>query len=142
MTPRLPAAIALLALLLGGLWWIASTAPRGDAASWEGPVYVVGPDGARMANGTVRSQATPLAAVEALGIPVDVERQPWIGRGCTAAYVRGIGGVSESGTGGWNYYVRPAGGGWEWQADGAACFVLHPGQEVEWCWVESDICRS
>lgn len=145
MTPRLPVAVALLLLLLGGLWWVASLAPGGEAGAWEGPVYVVGPDGAVAANGTVHSQATPLAAVQALGqargFGVEVEQQAWIGPGCTAAYVRGIGGVSETATGGWNYYVRSAGGDWTWQADGAACFVLQPRQELEWCWVESDVCR-
>jgi hypothetical protein len=145
MTPRLPVAIALLLLLLGGLWWVASLAPKGEAAAWEGPIYVVGPDGAVAANGTVRSQATPLAAVQALGrergFGVEVEQQTWIGPGCTAAYVRGIGGAFETASGGWNYYVRSAGGAWTWQSAGAACFVLQPGQQLEWCWVESDVCR-
>jgi hypothetical protein len=144
MTPRLPVAIVLLLLLLGGLWWVASLAPDGGVGAWGGPVYVVGPDGL-LANGTVVSEATPLSAVEALGTArgfgVEVEQQPWIGKGCTAAYVRGIGGVSETGSGGWNYYVRSAGGGWTWRPEGAACYVLTAGQEVEWCWVESDVCR-
>ncbi len=145
MTPRLPAALALLALLLAGLWWVAGRAPDGDAPEWLGAVHVVGPDGAAFANGTVRSEGTPLAAVQALGalrgFTVDVEQQPWIGGGCTAAYVRGIGGVAETASGGWNYYVRSPGSAWTWRPEGAACYVLSPGQEVEWCWVESDVCR-
>jgi hypothetical protein len=145
MTPRLPAALALLLLLAGGLWWVAARAPHGDAGTWEGPVYVIGPGGL-LANGTVASQATPLAAVEALGnargFRVEVEQQPWIGRGCTAAYVRGIGGVAETSNGGWNYYVRSSGGDWTWRPEGAACYVLSSGQQVEWCWVESDVCKG
>jgi hypothetical protein len=139
--PRLPAALALLALLLAGLWWVASLAPDGSRAEWEGPVYVVGPGGASLGNGTVRSEATPLAALRALGLAVDVEQQPWVGPGCTAAYVRGIGGVGETAGGGWNYYVRSGGGPWTWRPEGAACYALSPGEEVEWCWVESDACR-
>src|ERR1044072_6941816 len=145
MTPRLPAAPVLLALLVGGLGWVASLAPERDAAPWEGPVYVVGPGGAAIANGTVRSQANPLSAVQTLGrergFSVEVEQQPWIGAGCTAAYVRGSAGISETASGGWNYYVRSAGGEWAWQAEGAACFALQSGQDLEWCWVESDVCR-
>lgn len=145
MTPRLPVAIVLLVLLLAGLWWVASLAPKGDASEWRGQVYVVGPGGP-FANGTVVSRATPLSAVEALGalrgFGVEVEQQTWIGKGCTAAYVRGIGGVSETASGGWNYYVRSPGGPWAWRPEGAACYGLSSGQEVEWCWVETDVCRN
>lgn len=142
MTPRLPVALVLLVLLLAGLWWVVDQAPDGDAgALWEGPVFVVGPDGTVAANGTVLSDANPLSAVRALGLSVEVEQQSWIGPGCTAAYVRGIGGWEETSSGGWNYYVRSADGDWTWRPEGAACYTLSPGEEVEWCWVESDVCR-
>jgi hypothetical protein len=154
MAVRLVVAVLLLVLLGGGLWWTASLAPDGDGISseWTGTVYVVGLQtdgeggrgGSDVLSGDVRARGTPLDAVEALGAElgfgVDVEQQTWIGRGCTAAYVVGIAGQRETTTGGWNYYTREPGGDWTWRSEGAGCYGLAPGEQVEWCWVEVDVC--
>jgi hypothetical protein len=146
MSVRLVVAVLVLATLAAGLWWTASLAPSSDGAG-EGAftVFVVGPEGAGLANGTVMSRATPFDALLALGdqqaFAVEVEQQPWIGAGCTAEYVVGIAGHRETVTGGWNYYTRQPGQAWTWGSSGAACHVLLPGEQVEWCWVESDVCR-
>jgi hypothetical protein len=146
MSVRLVVAALLLATVAAGLWWTASLAPSGAGeATGEFAVFVVGPDGAGLANGTVRSRGTPLDALLALaderGFAVDLEQQAWIGPGCTAQYVAGIAGHGETTTGGWNYYTRKAGGDWTWGSSGAACHQLHAGDQVEWCWVEADVCR-
>lgn len=145
MAARLVVAILLLASLGGGLWWVASLAPRGGSGMGEFAVFVVAPDGGTMVNGSVHSKADPLSALQVLGaernVTVDIEQRTNIGQGCTAAYVVAIGGVRETTTGGWNYYTRRPGGAWTWESAGAACYGLSPGQQVEWCWVESDVCR-
>jgi hypothetical protein len=145
---RLPVAGALFLALAGGLWWTASLAGEGGAgtatATGSFPVFVVGPQGESLANGTVVSQGTPLAALQALsaqqGFLVETEEQTWIGDGCTATYVVGIAGQRETTSGGWNYYTRRPGGPWAWGPAGAACHRLSAGDEVEWCWVEADVC--
>ena len=146
MSVRLVVAVLLLAGLAGGLWWTASLAPDGSTGSRDVfAVYVVGPGGGLVANGTVVAMGTPLEVLRALannaGFAVDVEQQAWIGGGCTAAYVVGIAGHRESSTGGWNYYTRQPGEPWAWGSAGAACHPLQPGDEVEWCWVEADVCQ-
>ena len=150
MSVRLLVAVIVLGLLAVGLWWTASMAPEGagdgeGVVSAEFPVFVVGPDGGMVSNGTVVARGTPLDTLRALasvkGFGVEVEQQPWIGTGCTAEYVMGIAGHGETASGGWNYYTRQAGEAWSWHSAGAACHVLRPGDQVEWCWVESDVCR-
>lgn len=152
MSVRLAVAVFLFAVLAAGLWWTGSSSDNGNGnglpSRGDFHVFVVGPDGLGVANGTVDSSATPLDSLlalgEARGFPVEVEQQTWIGSGCTAAYVVGIAGHRETMTGGWNYYVRPAGvegAEWTWSSGGAACHRLSPGDEVEWCWVEADTCR-
>jgi hypothetical protein len=84
--------------------------------------------------------------VQALGaqrnFTVDLEERPLVGTGCSAHYLVGIAGQRETTTGGWNYYTRAAAGqSWSWRSAGAACYALSPGEQVEWCWVESDVCR-
>jgi hypothetical protein len=142
---RLAVAALFLAGLLAGLAWVVGHAPDGSGEVGEFHVVVVGPGGAILHEGLVHSVATPLEALRALaeqaGFSVVVERQPWIGTGCTAEYVRGIDGIEETASGGWNYYVRSPGGPWTWQWAGAACHELGPGEQVEWCWVEDDVCR-
>jgi hypothetical protein len=143
---RLLAATAMLAVLAAGWLWVASLAPHAGAAVANVSVAVVGPDGTVGPNGTVAEAASPLDAVQELGrqkgFPVVVEEQPWVGSGCTAHYVVAIAGWRETSTGGWNYYTRPSpGASWTWQAAGAACYALHAGEQVEWCWVEQDVCR-
>jgi hypothetical protein len=148
MTVRLVVAVLLLAVLAGGLWWTASLRPDSDARGSEDrwvTVFVVGPEGVPAGNGTVLSRPTPFDALMALadsqGFSVEVEQQTWIGSGCTATYVAGIAGFGETETGGWNYYTRHPGEAWGWRSEGAACHHLHPDEQVEWCWVESDVCR-
>lgn len=146
MSGRFVVAVVLLGVLAGGLWWTASQgADRSDIEAGSFEVFVVGPEGALVANGTAWSRATPFDALTALaegrGFAVEVEEQSWIGGGCTATYVVGIAGHRESTTGGWNYYTRSVGGEWTWGSAGAACHRLAPGAQVEWCWVESDVCR-
>lgn len=142
---RLAVAVAVLATVAGGLWWVASSAPDGSAAFGDFRVVVVGPDGLVLADGVVRAEGTPLAVLQELALldnlTLEVEEQPWIGSGCTAQYVVAIAGERESVTGGWNYYVRSGAGDWAWKPAGAACHRLEPGDEVEWCWVEADVCR-
>jgi hypothetical protein len=147
MTRRLVFAIALLVAMGGLLWWTAQGPATVTAPPTTGDftVFIVGAEGAGMANGTVHSVATPFHALRALAgqrnLTVLVEQQAWIGSGCTATYVTGIGGLRESGSGGWNYYIRQPGGDWTWKPDGAACYALAAGDQVEWCWVEGDVCR-
>jgi hypothetical protein len=142
---RLLLAVSAVLVLAGAFWWSVSLAPRGESAVGDFLVFVVGPDGEAVANGPVASRATPLDALQVLaserGFLVEVEKQPWIGGGCTSTYVVAIAGHRETATGGWNYYTREAGGNWTWGPVGAACHVLQPGEQVEWCWVESDVCR-
>lgn len=147
MVLRLAVAALLLATVGAGLWWVASSAPAAPAdevGRGEFRLVVVWTDGTLAVDRLVDARATPfdvlLAGAAAGNFTVDVERQPWIGSGCTAEYVRGIAGQGETTTGGWNYYVRSPGGTWEWKPAGAACHVLHAGDEVEWCWVELDVC--
>ena len=147
MSMRLVVAVALLGLLAGGLWW-SSTSGKEDGAIGAGTftAYVVGPEGTVLASGAATARATPFHVLEALakeqGFTVEVEQQPWVGGGCTATYVVGIAGQRESTTGGWNYYTRKAADeAWKWGASGAACHRLAEGDQVEWCWVESDVCR-
>jgi hypothetical protein len=147
LEPRLRLAVAacLLMLVAGGLVWVVQQAPSGSSEVGSFRVVVMGPGGDALADGFVESRATPFHALQALAraanVTVEVEQQPWIGPGCTAEYVIGIAGIRETATGGWNYYVRPVGGVWTWQWAGAACHALTPGDEVEWCWVEDDVCR-
>jgi hypothetical protein len=133
---------ALLAILLLGMFWLVKL--EGDPA---GPaslnVYVVAPDGSLFASGLVAvSSATALHVLQELArmhdFPLLVERMPGFA-GCSASYVRGIGPYEETPTGGWNFYVRTPGGSWSWQSYGAGC-ALPPNVEVEWCWVERDVC--
>jgi hypothetical protein len=143
---RLSVALVLLATVGLGWWWaVSSGAERDPVAEGAHRVVVVGVDGAVMDDRVVWARETPLDAVRQAALEgnytVEVEEQPWIGAGCTAAYVIGIAGLRESSTGGWNYYVRSPGEGWEWKSAGAACFELDPGDDVEWCWVEDDVCR-
>lgn len=146
MSVRLVVAVLVLATLAAGLWWTASLAPSSDDIA-TGPfaVFVVGPEGSIVADGTVVTRGTPLDALQVLaeqqGFTVEVERQTWIGPGCTAEYVVGIAGHGETVTGGWNYYTRQPGDEWAWGSSGAACHVLDAGDQVEWCWVETDVCR-
>jgi hypothetical protein len=146
MSVRLVVAVLVLATVAAGLWWTASLAPGSDEASTgRFTVFVVGPEGAAVANGTVIARGTPLEVLQVLAqqraFTVEVEQQAWIGPGCTADYVVGIAGHRETATGGWNYYTRQPGKEWAWGSSGAACHVLSPGDEVEWCWVETDVCR-
>lgn len=150
MSGRLLVAILLLAALAGGLWWTASLAPgnaRSGAEVVTAPfsIFVVGPGGELLANGTVVARGTPFEVLQALaiedGFTVEVEQQAWIGTGCTAEYVVGIAGHRETVSGGWNYYTRQPGEAWTWGPTGAACHVLRPGDQVEWCWVEADVCE-
>lgn len=142
---RLVVALAAVLVLAGAFWWTTALAPRGASEVGDFVVFVVGPEGEVVAQGPVTSRATPLDALQALasdrGFLVEVEEQPWIGGGCTSAYVVAIAGHRETATGGWNYYTRQPGGNWTWGPVGATCHVLLPGEQVEWCWVESDICR-
>lgn len=138
--------MALLLALAGVLWWAAASTPGGGRAeTGDHRVVVVDPQGNVLADQVVRAPATPLALLLGLAsldnFTVDVEDQPWIGDGCTASYVVEIAGHRESSTGGWNYYVRGPGGDWAWKPAGAACYELGEGDEVEWCWVEVDVCR-
>ena len=146
MSVRFVVAALVLGLLAGGLWWTTSLGEGGEAIPvGTFPVFVVGPDGGLLANGTATARGTPFDALQALaeaqGFQVEVEQQTWIGGGCTATYVVGIAGQRESTTGGWNYYTRRTGGEWTWGSSGAACHPLAAGDQVEWCWVESDACR-
>lgn len=145
---RLVVAGVVLVLLAGGLWWTATLGEgsAGAVPTASFPVFVVGPEGGLLANGTVTARGTPFDALQALadrdGFDVETEQQTWIGRGCTATYVVGIAGERESTTGGWNYYTRHGGDDdWTWGSAGAACHRLAEGDQVEWCWVEADVCR-
>lgn len=141
---RLPVALVLLCLAAGGLWGLASLAPDGSGGTARVDVFVLGRDAEPLANGTVTARGDPLSALRALaaerGFAVEVERQTWVGPGCTADYVVGIAGLRETAAGGWNYYVRRPGGSWEWSPAGASCHALSDGDQVEWCWVEADRC--
>ena len=139
-------AVLLLAALAGGLWWTASLGrTEAEPATGSFSVFVVGPAGSPLGNGTVVSRATPFDALGGLaaqqGFTVETEEQAWIGGGCTATYVTGIAGHRETATGGWNYYTRQPGQEWRWGSAGAACHRLQPGDQVEWCWVEADVCE-
>jgi hypothetical protein len=120
-------------------------ASAGDLGVGQFPAFVVGPGGALLANGTVVARGTPFDVLQALaavrGFDVGVEEQAWVGSGCTAQYVTSIAGHGETVTGGWNYYTRQPGGDWTWRAAGAACHELAAGEQVEWCWVESNVCE-
>src|SRR5687767_5785427 len=100
MSVRLSFAVLPLAALAGGLWWTASLSDGDDAAPGAFQAFVVGPGGAPLANGTVLAPGTPLGVLQALaderGFAVEVEQQPWVGGGCTAAYVAGIAGHRET----------------------------------------------
>lgn len=146
MSRRLAVSAALL-LLVGGAWaWAAWAAEESPVEMQEVRIVVVGRDGNVSHEGVVVAEANPLAALQGLalarGFDVEVEDQSWIGSGCTRHYVLGIDGQRETATGGWNYYVRQPGADWEWGSSGAACFRLDAGDEVEWCWVEFDVCRD
>ncbi|MEA3136577.1 MAG: hypothetical protein QOC71_858 [Thermoplasmata archaeon] len=149
LSARLVLSILLLVAVAGALWWTAALGPGGtnDQALVTGPfdAYVVGPEGEPLGNGTVLARGTPLDVLDALaatrGFGVEVDQQTWVGSGCTAAYVVGIAGHRETGTGGWNYYTRQVGQDWAWRSAGAACYRLSAGEQVEWCWVEADACR-
>ncbi|MFA5943304.1 MAG: hypothetical protein WC876_02435 [Candidatus Thermoplasmatota archaeon] len=146
MSVRLVVAVVVLGGLAGGLWWTASLVPEGPTSSPDVfAAYVVGPGGGLVANGTVVAIGTPFEVLRALaeseGFDVEVEQQTWIGEGCTSAYVVGVAGHHESAHGGWNYYTRQPGESWAWGSVGAACHTLEPGDEVEWCWVEGDVCQ-
>ena len=143
---RLVVAVAVLGALAGGLLWTASSGGDGDAVA-TGPfeVFVVVPEGALLSQGIVSARGTPFDTLQVLaetrGFEVEVEQQAWVGPGCTATYVVGIAGQRETATGGWNYYTRQPGKGWAWGSSGAACHRLAPDDQVEWCWVEADVCR-
>ena len=143
---RLAVAAVLLAVVAVGWWWAATSGSDAGAevVTGEFRIAVVGRDG-WADDRIVTAAGTPLevllAGAAAGNYTVEVEEQPWIGRGCTAHYVVGIAGQRESSTGGWNYYVRGPGEGWSWRPEGAACYVLEAGEQVEWCWVEVDVCR-
>lgn len=145
MSVRLTFAVFLLVALAAGLWWSYSLAPPAPVIG-EGrfDVFVVGPGGGLLSNGSIQSRATPfdvlLAMAREAGFGVETEQQTWIGDGCTATYVVDIAGHRESVSGGWNYYTRQPGGEWSWRAAGAACYALGAGEQVEWCWVEGDTC--
>jgi hypothetical protein len=145
LNARLVVAAVLLCSLAGGLWWVASLAPRPGDGEGTHAVFIVAPDASVLANATVTSRPTPLAVLQALsvqrGVAIEVEQKPAVGSGCTAAYVVSIAGIRETTTGGWNYYVRQPGAEWAWKPAGAACYGLAVGDQVEWCWVESDVCR-
>lgn len=158
VSPRAVVAVLVLAAVLGAL---AAVGERPDAGgSALGPaaperqspgvanasgafgahqVYVVGRlDVLREGNvslpeGTALSTLLDLA--ERQGFRVDFDDNP----GCTYDYVRGIDGLSETASGGWNYYVRLAGASaWDWQDQSAACRGLETGEDLLWCWVEPD----
>lgn len=123
------------------MWVSLQDSPAGPAVV---DVIVVGPDGVVLANGSVALQsATALAALLQLAAAHDFEvgheRLSGFG-GCHGHYVRSIAGYTETSTGGWNYYTRQPGGAWEWQPAGAGC-ALPLGVQVEWCWVEHDVCE-
>lgn len=131
------AAIALLLMLAfaGTAWGLAR--PDLGAPDGEFAVFVVGTSGL-LHNGTVEVEdATELRVLQVLaaqrGFTVEVDDLP----GCAMDYVRGINGVRETSSGGWNFYVRDA-GEWEWVGRSAACPGLREGQDVLWCWVEPD----
>ena len=137
MNARALAAIAVLALLAGGAWWVSSLVPA-DRPAGDFDVYVVGPS-ALLANGTVvvaeaDALRVLLALADARGFDVQVDDL----EGCAYDYVRGIAGHDESATGGWNYYFREVGGEWEWQGKAASCSGLRQGEDILWCWVEPD----
>lgn len=137
MNVRALAAIAVLALLAAGAWWVVSLAPS-ERATGTFDVYVVGPR-TLFANGTVQVDDADalrvlLALADEKGFDVVVDDLD----GCSYDYVRGVAGFSESATGGWNYYFRDGTGGWEWQDQAASCAGLRAGEDVLWCWVEPD----
>ena len=132
----LTVAFAVLAGSLVG-WALARDRPDGRPDG-DFAVFVVGPT-ALLHNGTVAvDQADALRALLALaqrdGFEVVVDDLA----GCTYDYVRAIAGHGETATGGWNYYLRPPGGDWQWQNRAASCRGLHAGDDVLWCWVEPD----
>lgn len=142
MQVRVVASVCVLLLLVAGLGWFA-TPETSAGLPGDYPVYVVGPAGL-IASGTVTLRdANALAVLEALaasrGFAVEFDDF----QGCSRDYVRSVAGLAESREGGWNYYVRGAGRGWEWQTVSASCRDLQPGDEVEWCWVEADdVCHA
>lgn len=143
MDARLPAATAVLLVLGAGLWWVAYQAPDGGQSGTY-DIFVVAPDGAIFANGTfVVDHASALDVLFALagerGFPVGSEESAGF-TSCSRHYVRSIGPFAETATGGWNYYTRRPGQQWEWQSAGAGC-GLPIGVQLEWCWVELDVCR-
>lgn len=143
MDARTGTAVIFLAILVGGLIWIAQIPPS-VAESGTFVVYVVAPDGALFANGTVEvaaasAQSILVALSNQLNFPVNIEERAGFS-GCSSSYVLGIGPYQESPSGGWNFYVREPGQSWQWQSYGAGCPIPR-GVEVEWCWVEHDACR-
>lgn len=142
MDARTVVAVLLLGVLGGGLWWVVEQAPA-ETGPGTFAVYVVAPDGSLFANGTVDlARPTALAALQALadlrGFHVGTQSASGFA-GCSKDYVRSIGPFDETASGGWNYYTRTQGGTWEWRPEGAGC-PLHSGLDVEWCWVERDVC--
>lgn len=130
---RLLLAATLLALLLGSTAGLAWWSQRGEGASGEFPVLVVGPDDAELARVDVRLEnATALdallAAADAAGLDVRTVEYPGMG-----TYVASIDGHAAGGAAGWVYEVR-RGGQWIFGDRSAAFFTLEPGDEVRWRW--------
>ena len=145
MLARTWTGLALLILLGAGLWWMDGLAPQASGATGTFDVFIVGPAG-EIGNGSVFvPHATALSVLTTLarerGFNVTVESAAGFG-GCDQAYVRSIAGVAETTSGGWNYYTRQVAGNWTWQPVGAACHGMALGEQLEWCWVEQDVCRS
>lgn len=134
---RLPAALLLLALLVGGAGALAYryTAGQGTAGGYD--VQVVGPEGA-LFEGTVQVDARNatalgvlLAAAREAGLAVETEEYPGMG-----TYVRAVGGHRAAGASGWLYEVRQE-GAWVHGDRSAAYAALAPGDAVRWTWTRA-----
>ncbi len=123
----------------GGLaWWLVHDTAPPPRPTGDFDVYVVGGE-AMLHNGTVHVAGADalkvlLALGDARGFTVAYDDLA----GCAYDYVHGVAGLGESGTGGWNYYLRRDGGDWDWQPRSASCPGLQSGDDVLWCWVEPD----
>lgn len=133
-SPRLLAALLLLALLAGGAGALAYRYTAGQGAPGGYEVVIQGPEGPLYA-GTVQVEAADATALGALqaaaraaGLAVETEEYPGMG-----TYVRSVGGHRAAGASGWLYEVRHD-GRWSHGDRSAAHFPLAPGDAVRWTW--------